>query len=335
MKLLRKLLFFITPLYYLVSVLRNVLYDLSICKSTKFEIPTIGIGNLAVGGTGKSPMVEYLIDLLSDKHIIATLSRGYGRKTKSFLLANEKSTHLDMGDEPLQFYNKYNNIVVSVDNNRVNGINKLLQIDNPPKVILLDDSFQHRKLILGLSILLTDYNNLYFNDYVLPFGDLREPASSSKRADIVIVTKCPENLTEITKFEIKNKLKLKLSQKLFFSSIEYSNFVIFNTKKIDFIDFIKHKFMLITGLANPEQIVTYLVNNNCNFEHKKFKDHHDYITNDLEKIDPLLNILTTEKDYAKLIKTFPERNIYYLPISVNIDSDKLFNKLILDYCQTN
>ena len=335
MKLLRKLLFFITPLYYLVSVLRNVLYDLSICKSIKFEIPTIGIGNLAVGGTGKSPMVEYLIDLLSDKHIIATLSRGYGRRTKSFLLASEKSTHLDIGDEPLQFYNKYSNIVVSVDNNRVNGINKLLQIDNPPKVILLDDSFQHRKLILGLSILLTDYNNLYFNDYVLPFGDLREPASSSKRADIVIVTKCPENLTEITKFEIKNKLKLKLSQKLFFSSIEYSNFVIFNTKKIDFIDFIKHKFMLITGLANPEQIVTYLVNNNCNFEHKKFKDHHDYITNDLEKIDPLLNILTTEKDYAKLIKTFPERNIYYLPISVNIDSDKLFNKLILDYCQTN
>ena len=335
MKLLRKLLFFVTPLYYLVSVLRNVLYDLSICKSTKFEIPIIGIGNLAVGGTGKSPMVEYLIDLLSDKHSIATLSRGYGRKTKSFLLANEKSTHLDIGDEPLQFYNKYNNIVVSVDYNRVNGINKLLQIDNPPKVILLDDSFQHRKLTLGLSILLTDYNNLYFNDYVLPFGDLREPASSSKRADIVIVTKCPENLTEITKFEIKNKLKLKLSQKLFFSSIEYSNFVIFNTKKINFIDFIKHKFMLITGLANPEQIVTYLVNNNCNFEHKKFKDHHDYITNDLEKIDPLLNILTTEKDYAKLIKIFPERNIYYLPISVSIDSDKLFNKLILDYCQTN
>ena len=335
MKLLRKLLFFITPLYYFVSVLRNVLYDLSILKSTKFEIPTIGIGNLAVGGTGKSPMVEYLIDLLSDKHSIATLSRGYGRKTKSFLLANEKSTHLDIGDEPLQFYNKYNNIVVSVDYNRVNGINKLLQIDNPPKVILLDDSFQHRKLILGLSILLTDYNNLYFNDYVLPFGDLREPASSSKRADIVIVTKCPENLTEITKFEIKNKLKLKLSQKLFFSSIEYSNFVIFNTQKIDFIDFIKHKFMLITGLANPEQIVTYLVNNNCNFEHKKFKDHHDYITNCLEKIDPLLNVLTTEKDYAKLIKIFPERTIYYLPISVSIASDKLFNKLILDYCQTN
>ncbi|MDB4059012.1 tetraacyldisaccharide 4'-kinase [bacterium] len=335
MKLLRKLLFFITPLYYFVSVLRNVLYDLSILKSTKFEIPTIGIGNLAVGGTGKSPMVEYLIDLLSDKHSIATLSRGYGRKTKSFLLANEKSTHLDIGDEPLQFYNKYNNIVVSVDNNRVNGINNLLQIDNPPKVILLDDIFQHRKLTLGLSILLTDYNNLYFNDYVLPFGDLREPASSSKRADIVIVTKCPENLTEITKFEIKNKLKLKLSQKLFFSSIEYSKFVIFNTKKIDFADFIKHKFILITGLANPEQIVTYLVNNNCNFEHQKFKDHHDYLSNDLEKIDPLLNILTTEKDYAKLIKTFPERNIYYLPISVNIDSDKLFDKLILDYCQTN
>ena len=176
MKLLRKLLFFITPIYYLFSVFRNVLYDLSIYKSTKFEIPTIGIGNLAVGGTGKSPMVEYLISLLSDQYSIATLSKGYGRNTKSFLLANEKSTHFDIGDEPLQFYNKYNNIVVSVDNNRVNGINNLLQIDNPPKVILLDDSFQHRRLTLGLSILLTDYNNLYSNDYVLPFGDLREPA---------------------------------------------------------------------------------------------------------------------------------------------------------------
>jgi len=332
MKLFRKLLFFLTPLYYLITVVRNILYDLSFYKTTKFQVPTIGIGNLAVGGTGKSPMVEYLIDLLSKKYSIATLSRGYGRNTKSFIIANEKSTHSDIGDEPLQFYNKYNNIIVCVDNNRVNGINNLLQINKPPSVILLDDCFQHRKLTLGLSILLTDYSNLFSNDYVLPFGNLREPASSSRRADIVIVTKCPKNIDEIRKNKIKNKLNLKLSQKLFFSSIEYSKSVIFNNTKTQFNNFIKDKFILVTGLASSEHIVDYLANNKCDFEHKEFNDHHDYILKDFEKVNPSLNILTTEKDYAKLIKILPKRKIYYLPITVNIDSNKLFDKLILDYC---
>ena len=332
MKLFRKLLFFLTPLYYLITVVRNILYDLSFYKTTKFQVPTIGIGNLAVGGTGKSPMVEYLIDLLSKKYSIATLSRGYGRNTKSFIIANEKSTHSDIGDEPLQFYNKYNNIIVCVDNNRVNGINNLLQINKPPSVILLDDCFQHRKLTLGLSILLTDYSNLFSNDYVLPFGNLREPASSSRRADIVIVTKCPKNIDEIRKNKIKNKLNLKLSQKLFFSSIEYSKSVIFNNTKTQFNNFIKDKFILVTGLASSDHIVDYLSNNKCDFEHKEFNDHHDYILKDFEKVNPSLNILTTEKDYAKLIKILPKRKIYYLPITVNIDSNKLFDKLILDYC---
>ena len=332
MKLFRKLLFFLTPLYYLITVVRNILYDLSFYKTTKFQVPTIGIGNLAVGGTGKSPMVEYLIDLLSKKYSIATLSRGYGRNTKSFIIANEKSTHSDIGDEPLQFYNKYNNIIVCVDNNRVNGINNLLQINKPPGVILLDDCFQHRKLILGLSILLTDYSNLFSNDYVLPFGNLREPASSSRRADIVIVTKCPKNIDEIRKNKIKNKLNLKLSQKLFFSSIEYSKSVIFNNTKTQFNNFVKDKFILVTGLASSDHIVDYLSNNKCDFEHKEFNDHHDYILKDFEKVNPSLNILTTEKDYAKLIKILPKRKIYYLPITVNIHSNKLFDKLILDYC---
>ena len=332
MKLFRKLLFFLTPLYYLITVVRNILYDLSFYKTTKFQVPTIGIGNLAVGGTGKSPMVEYLIDLLSKKYSIATLSRGYGRNTKSFIIANEKSTHSDIGDEPLQFYNKYNNIIVCVDNNRVNGINNLLQINKPPSVILLDDCFQHRKLTLGLSILLTDYSNLFSNDYVLPFGNLREPASSSRRADIVIVTKCPKNIDEIRKNKIKNKLNLKLSQKLFFSSIEYSKSVIFNNTKTQFNNFVKDKFILVTGLASSDHIADYLANNKSDFEHKEFNDHHDYILKDFEKVNPSLNILTTEKDYAKLIKILPKRKIYYLPITVNIDSNKLFDKLILDYC---
>ena len=333
MKLLRKFLFFISPLYYIVSFIRNLLYETSLFKSTKFNLPVIGIGNLAIGGTGKSPMIEYLIHLLSKEFNIATLSRGYGRKTDTFKIANKDSTHFDIGDEPLQFYNKHDNLIVSVDNNRVNGIQSLLQISNPPDVILLDDSYQHRKLIPGLSILLSDYNNLYYDDYILPFGDLREPRSSSNRADIVIVTKCPNNLSSSKKLEIKSKLQLKVSQKLFFSSINYSETVIIGNKKVEFINFITQEFTLVTGLANSNHLVNYLSENKCDFNHLKFKDHYNYKSKDLDNVDRNVNILTTEKDYAKLIEVFPEMNVYYLPIKVGIESNQEFDKIILSYCR--
>jgi tetraacyldisaccharide 4'-kinase len=309
------------------------LYDTSLFKSTKFNLPIIGIGNLAIGGTGKSPMIEYLIHLLSQEFNIATLSRGYGRKTNTFKIATKDSTHFDIGDEPLQFYNKHDNIIVSVDNNRVNGIQSLLQISNPPDVILLDDSYQHRKLIPGLSILLSDYNNLYYDDYILPFGDLREPRSSSNRADIVIVTKCPNNLSSSKKLEIKSKLQLKVSQKLFFSSINYSETVIIGNKKVEFINFITQEFTLVTGLANSNHLVNYLSENKCDFNHLKFKDHYNYKSKDLDNVDRNVNILTTEKDYAKLIEVFPEMNVYYLPIKVGIESNQEFDKIILSYCR--
>ena len=333
MKLLRKFLFFISPLYYIVSFIRNLLYDTSLFKSTKFNLPVIGIGNLAIGGTGKSPMIEYLIHLLSQEFNIATLSRGYGRKTNTFKIATKDSTHFDIGDEPLQFYNKHDNLIVSVDNNRVNGIQSLLQISNPPDVILLDDSYQHRKLIPGLSILLSDYSNLYYDDYILPFGDLREPRSSSNRADIVIVTKCPNNLSSSKKLEIKSKLQLKVSQKLFFSYINYSETVIIGNKKVEFINFITQEFTLVTGLANSNHLVNYLSENKCDFNHLKFKDHYNYKSKDLDNVDRNVNILTTEKDYAKLIEVFPEMNVYYLPIKVGIESKQEFDKIILSYCR--
>ena len=317
----------------MVSFSRNLLYDTSLIKSTKFNLPVIGIGNLAIGGTGKSPMIEYLIHLLSQEFNIATLSRGYGRKTNTFKIATKDSTHFDIGDEPLQFYNKHDNIIVSVDNNRVNGIQSLLQISNPPDVILLDDSYQHRKLIPGLSILLSDYNNLYYDDYILPFGDLREPRSSSNRADIVIVTKCPNNLSSSKKLEIKSKLQLKVSQKLFFSSINYSETVIIGNKKVEFINFITQKFTLVTGLANSNHLVNYLSENKCDFNHLKFKDHYNYKPKDLDNVDRNVNILTTEKDYAKLIEVFPEMNVYYLPIKVGIEYKQEFDKIILSYCR--
>ena len=333
MKLIRKFLFFISPLYYMVSFIRNLLYDTSLLKTTKFNLPVIGIGNLAIGGTGKSPMIEYLINLLSNEFDIATLSRGYGRKTNTFKIATKDSSHFDIGDEPLQFYNKYDNLIVSVDNNRVNGIKNLLQISTPPEVILLDDSYQHRKLIPGLSILLSDYSNPYYDDYILPFGDLREPRSSSNRADIVIVTKCPNNLSSSKKLEIKSKLQLKVSQKLFFSSINYSETVIIGNKKVEFINFITQEFTLVTGLANSNHLVNYLSENKCDFNHLKFKDHHNYKPKDLDSIDRNVNILTTEKDYAKLIEVFPEMNVYYLPIKVGIEYKQEFDKIILSYCR--
>ena len=317
----------------MVSFIRNLLYDTSLLKTTKFNLPVIGIGNLAIGGTGKSPMIEYLINLLSNEFDIATLSRGYGRKTNTFKIATKDSSHFDIGDEPLQFYNKYDNLIVSVDNNRVNGIKNLLQISTPPEVILLDDSYQHRKLIPGLSILLSDYSNPYYDDYILPFGDLREPRSSSKRADIVIVTKCPNNLSSSKKLDIKSKLQLKVSQKLFFSSVDYSKNVFIGSKNVEFINFITQKFTLVTGLANSNHLVNYLSENNCDFNHIKFKDHHDYKPEDLDNIDSNENILTTEKDYAKLVETFPKRNIYYLPIKVVVESKQEFDKIILNYCR--
>ena len=167
----------------------------------------------------------------------------------------------------------------------------------------------------------------------MPFGDLREPRSSSNRADIVIVTKCPNNLSSSKKLEIKSKLQLKVSQKLFFSSINYSETVIIGNKKVEFINFITQKFTLVTGLANSNHLVNYLSENKCDFNHLKFKDHYNYKPKDLDNVDRNVNILTTEKDYAKLIEVFPEMNVYYLPIKVGIEYKQEFDKIILSYCR--
>ena len=186
MKLLRKIFFPIVPVYYLVSSLRNKLFDLNVLKSKGYNSPIICVGNLSVGGTGKTPMIEYLIRLLKNDHSIATLSRGYKRQTSGFLLANSETKVGELGDEPFQFKYKFNDILVAVDEDRQNGIEHLLALNSPPGVILLDDGFQHRKVKAGLSVLLTQYSKLYVNDMVLPTGDLRESKSGAKRADIIL-----------------------------------------------------------------------------------------------------------------------------------------------------
>ena len=212
MILLRKILFPFSVLYGIITSFRNFLFDIGILKSYSFSVPIIAVGNLSVGGTGKTPQIEYLIRLLSPKYKLATLSRGYKRQSKGFVLADETSNALTLGDEPYQFFTKFKNIQVAVDANRKNGIEQLLSQKVKPEIILLDDAFQHRKVKASFYILLTTYGDLFSDDWILPTGNLRESRSGAQRADLVIVTKCPVNLPLEEQNEIKNKLNLEAKQ---------------------------------------------------------------------------------------------------------------------------
>ena len=266
MKCIRIILFPIVPIYYLVTKVRNWLYDKGIKQSKSYNFPIICVGNLSVGGTGKTPVVEYLIRLLKEDFKLATLSRGYKRNTKGFVLANEKSTAESIGDEPFQFYSKFKNQVqIAVDGNRQEGI-QLLKKQLNPDVILLDDAFQHRKVKAGLNILLTVFDKLYADDILLPTGDLREPISGAKRADIILVTKCPETLSDSEKDTIKSKLKLEKYQHLFFSSIDYSN-RIFGLNETDTAFFKDKNITVVTGIAKPKSFIDYLQSQGLVFEH--------------------------------------------------------------------
>lgn len=328
---LRYILLPIVPIYYLVTWLRNKLYDFKIKKSISYNFPVICVGNLSVGGTGKTPMIEYLINLLKDDYFIATLSRGYKRKTEGFQLANKDSTAESMGDEPFQFYNKFKKeILVAVDANRNNGIKQLRSIDNLPEIILLDDAFQHRKVKAGFNILLTTYNNPYFKDMVLPAGNLREPRSGAKRAHIIIVTKCPKGLSDTEKNTILQQVNPETNQHVFFSSISYSNNIISSktTKSIEDLN----DFTLVTGIANASPLVRFLNEKGLKFEHLNFKDHHEFLKQDILELNKKELIVTTEKDFMRLKQYESLRDkLFYLPISVIINDEVKLNKLINDF----
>jgi len=331
MKLIRNIAIPFVPVYYAVTRLRNKLYDLGLKKSISYNFPVICVGNLSVGGTGKTPMIEYLISLLKSDYKVATLSRGYKRKTKDFQLANEFASAETLGDEPFQFYNKYSNeILVAVDADRAHGIEQLKLLDNPPEIILLDDAFQHRKVKAGFNILLTTYSNPYFSDYVLPTGNLREPRNGAKRADIIVVTKCPEHLTIEEKNRFLKEISSETKQHVFFSSISYSNEIISaeSKKSIDDIS----NFTLVTGIANANPLVNFLKEKDLNFEHLNFKDHHEFTPQDISELEKKKLIVTTEKDFMRLkhyetLKT----KLFYLPITITIDNADKFNKLIKDF----
>lgn len=331
MKLLRKILIPIVPVYQGVTWLRNYCYDKNFLKSKSYNLPIICVGNLSVGGTGKTPMIEYLIRLLKNDYLVGTLSRGYGRQTKGFCIADSYSEANTIGDEPFQFYQKFDDIIVSVGEDRQSAIDNLLQLDKSPNVLLLDDAFQHRKVKAGLNILLTSYSDLYINDIVLPTGNLREPKSGANRADIIVVTKCPSNISEQDQKKIKGDLDIKDHQKLFFSTITYSKSVISEKRQIDLNQLKNTPFSLVTGIANPKPLVDYLLGKGFKFNHESYKDHHNFSKSEIAELCKNELVLTTEKDFMRLRGKLEEDKLFYLPIESNIIDSEAFDLRIKSF----
>jgi tetraacyldisaccharide 4'-kinase len=347
--ILKILLFPFSLIYGLVVIIRNRLYDNGILKSYSFDFPVIGIGNLSVGGTGKTPMTEYVAELLlKNNYKVGIISRGYGRKTKGFLLADsEKSNASEIGDEPFQILKKFPEANLAVSEDRVNGVKELKKLHPEIDVIVLDDCFQHRKIKPGFMILLTDYNKPYFKDWLLPSGRLREPISERKRADIIIMTKSPLPLENNKKTELKNALKPLPKQEVYFTGIRYQELESVSGKESINLEELKpENILLFCGIANPSPLVNFAGKNCCKLKTITFPDHHDFSGNDIEKIlqewknisSANKIIITTEKDWRRLentrqaepLKSLP---LYFLPIGLDWDlQEKLsFDKKLLTY----
>ncbi len=338
-------------IYGLINLIRNKLFDWGILPSHSFDIPVISVGNLSTGGTGKTPHIEYLVNLLRDEYRIAVLSRGYKRATKGFILAHKNSTYRDLGDEPFQYISKFSDITVAVDEDRVHGIRELMKLNPPPDVVLLDDAFQHRYVKPGLSILLTDFYKLYPHDLVLPAGNLREFKSGAKRADIIVVSKGPRVLSPFTYRRIHGLIKPEPHQQLMFSFIRHGKLT-----QIPGLDYVPEKksfyseILLVAGIANPYPLEAHLKQRGARVTLMQFGDHHRFTREDIEKIEDKFEaifvknkvIVTTEKDMMRL--TQPEifdmiskMPICYIPVEVKIHNkfaDK-FNQQIKDYVREN
>ena len=341
----RKFLFPLSLIYGFIIWIRNWLFDVSILKSKSYFTPTINVGNIAIGGTGKTPHIEYLIELLSSDYKISTLSRGYKRKTKGFLIAKSKHSFEDIGDEPKQLKYQFKDIIVSVDGNRQRGIEYLENLEVKPDVILLDDAFQHRHVNPGINILLTDYSSPYWEDCILPVGNLRDSPSQVRRADIVIVSKTPESITPIIKRIIIKKLNLFPYQELFFTSIVYGDLECI-TNPISFIEE-DCTVLMLTGIANPIHLEQHLDEKYKKVIKLEFPDHHSFTESDFDKVIIQFNnissenkiIVTTLKDAVRLkdnrnFEKFLEIPIFYQAMKIDFlgeDDKNKFNKLMFKY----
>lgn len=335
-------------LYGLIIWFRNSLFAIGILKSKSYNVPVICVGNITVGGTGKTPHIEYLIRLLKDQYRLAVLSRGYGRKTSGYILANKDATSDRVGDEPFQIYSKFPEILVAVDGNRRRGIENLMKLENPPQIILLDDAFQHRYVKPSLTILLTNFNRLMYFDNILPAGRLRESINHASEADVIITTKCPDNID----FQIVKRIDSLSSQYVknsFYTKLSYSVIQsLFSTESKD-LDFLRGKhILLVTGIASPQMLIDKLKEYTPNVTSFRFSDHHNFSEDDINKITSYYNrvgeigklILVTEKDAVRLkqwtnyITEEIRKDMYYIPVEISFienDFSEKFNKLIEEH----
>ncbi|MBQ7042317.1 MAG: tetraacyldisaccharide 4'-kinase [Muribaculaceae bacterium] len=331
----------LSKIYGAIMGVRNWLFDIGVLKQHEFDIPIISVGNIAVGGTGKTPHTEYIVDLLKERFCIGILSRGYKRKTHGFFLADKCSSSEQIGDEPFQMFQKYKeckSVTLAVCENRCEGIKKMKELNPSINLIILDDAFQHRYVKPKISIVLTEYNRPVFSDKIMPLGRLRENIHSLNRADIVIVTKCPNEMKPMDYRVFKNNLNLYPYQSLFFSQYNYGNLISLFPDKATYIPNLEwltkgDTLLVVTGIANPRPLIKQLKRYKPLVKVKQFEDHHHYTIDDFNTIKEKYNaltgekkyIITTEKDSVRLIgnSSFPEelkQYIFYIPIKVQFIS---------------
>ncbi|MEI6574868.1 MAG: tetraacyldisaccharide 4'-kinase [Bacteroidota bacterium] len=333
-------------LYGWGMMVRNKLYDWGMLQAESFDLPVICIGNLSVGGTGKTPHVEYLINLYGKKYKIAILSRGYKRKTKGFHLASDEESVDTLGDEPLQYHTKFKNTIVAVDEDRRNGIHQLLRLHPDLDVIILDDAFQHRAVKAGINILLSDYHKPFFEDWILPAGRLRESRKGAERADLIVVTKTPKIFSPITKRTYKEQINPRPDQPLFFSYLCFGEPVAMNASARLFKRKNFDGILMLTGIANPLPLENYLQNQCQELSTLIFPDHHQYTSADMAKLRESFNkvfsgnkaIMTTEKDAMRLrdpelAKDLIDLPIYYIPVEVEFHpvDKELFDRRMMEF----
>tara|TARA_X000000950_G_scaffold57276_1_gene68970 strand:+ start:25043 stop:26077 length:1035 start_codon:yes stop_codon:yes gene_type:complete len=337
MSLIRKIVLypFSIILNFLTSI-RNFFFDAGIFKEHRFDYFTIGVGNISLGGTGKSVLVSYLAEILNEKYMINILSRGYGRKSIGFQIANKSSTAIHFGDEPFMFYKQNQNIRVAVCNSRREGMTRLIESINKnlKNIFILDDLYQHRWVKPNIMILLTEYTKPFFKDHLFPSGNLRESRKSSCRADIIIVTKCPTELSVDQKEKFISELNVNLKQKVFFSKIKYNEYIFGRKKKLPINILKRVPFILVTGIADNTLLVRELKMKGLNFKTIDYKDHFTYTKKDTNKIFSLSDgnlILTTEKDYYKLQENMNSDLLFYVKINIqfNEEDSRLLKTLIL------
>lgn len=336
-------------IYWIITGFRNLLFNAGVLKSEQHPNLIICVGNLCVGGSGKTPHLEYLIRLLGKQYKIATLSRGYGRTTSGFLLAEQNPNARLIGDEPYQLHEKFNHITVAVDEKRNRGISKLIQSEMPPDLILLDDAFQHRYVKADLNILLTEYDEPFHKDFLMPMGKLRESRSGAQRADIIVVTKCPPNLTPLEMRSFSMDLNLAAYQKVYFSYIDYQDLSPINEKakelNLTLKDLKQVDVCLMTAIAKPKRIIKLIKKKNQQAEVLSFPDHYFYRPKDYQNLQNKFSNLTktkilivTDKDAGKLkLDQLGNIPLYSLPIKIKFhsnSSEDSFDQDILNYVKS-